>query len=258
MTTRVAIIGATGRMGTLIDEIIAGLDGFEVVARLSSSDPLEAMLDADVAVDVTVPAVSQTVVDFAVDHGLSVLVGTSGWSSQRIVALERRVAALPGVGVVIVPNFSIGSVLATSFAAMAARFFDSIEIVEAHHESKVDSPSGTAVRTAELIGRSRGALGPVIAPHADQRARGQQVSSVPIHSLRLQGVVAKQDVIFGGNGETLTLSHETLSPTSYVRGITIALAAVEATEGVIVGLDKLVDLSAAPAPVPTAAAAGAE
>ncbi len=257
MTTRVAIIGATGRMGTLIDEIIRGLDGFEVVARLSSSDSLEAMIGADVAVDVTVPAVSPSVVDFAVDHGLSVLVGTSGWSSPRIAALERRVAALPGVGVVIVPNFSIGSVLATSFASMAARFFDSIEIVEAHHESKVDSPSGTAVRTAELIGRARGALGPVIAPHADQRARGQQVSSVPIHSLRLQGVVAKQDVIFGGNGETLTLSHETLSPTSYVRGITIALAAVTTARGVIVGLDKLVDLSAAPAPVP-AAPAGAE
>src|SRR6187402_130220 len=222
MTTRVAIIGATGRMGTLIDEIIAGLDDFEVVARLASSDPLEAMLAADIAVDVTVPAVSQTIVEFAVDHGLSVLVGTSGWSSQRIVALERRVAALPGVGVVIVPNFSIGSVLATSFAAMAARFFDSIEIVEAHHESKVDSPSGTAVRTAELIGAARGVLGPVAAPYVDQRARGQQVSSIPIHSLRMHGVVAKQDVVFGGNGEVLTISHETLAPNAYEAGILLA------------------------------------
>jgi 4-hydroxy-tetrahydrodipicolinate reductase len=242
MTTRVAIIGATGRMGTLVADLIEGLDGFDVVARLSSADPLENMLAADVAVDVTVPAVSQTVVEFAVEHGLSVLVGTSGWSNERITALQKKVTEKPGLGVIIIPNFSIGSVLATSFAATAARFFDSIEIVEAHHASKVDSPSGTAVRTAELIGQARAALGPVIAPHADQRSRGQQVSSVPIHSLRMEGVVAKQDVIFGGTGETLTLSHETLSPSSYRAGITLALQALAETDGVVVGLDKLVTL----------------
>jgi 4-hydroxy-tetrahydrodipicolinate reductase len=243
MTTRVAIIGASGRMGRLIDELIGDLDGFEVVARLGSADPLDDMLAADVAVDVTVPAVSQSVVDFAVEHGLRVLVGTSGWSSDRLTALGRRVAEKPGLGVIVIPNFSIGSVLATAFATTAARFFDSIEIVEAHHASKVDSPSGTAVRTAELIGQARVALGPVIAPHADQRARGQQVSSVPIHSLRMDGVVAKQDVIFGGTGEMLTVSHETLSPTSYRAGITLALQALETTEGVVVGLDKLVSLA---------------
>jgi len=243
MTTRVAIIGATGRMGILIDELIGDLDDFEVVARLGSADPLESMLGADVAVDVTIPAISQTVVQFAVEHGIPTLVGTSGWSIDRITALTRIVATKPGLGVIIIPNFSIGSVLATSFAATASRFFDSIEIVEAHHASKVDSPSGTALRTAELIGQNRSQLGPVRAPHADQRARGQQVSSVPIHSLRLQGVVAKQDVIFGGIGETLTLSHETLSPSSYRAGITIALRAVANTVGVVVGLDQLVSIA---------------
>lgn len=242
MTTTVAVIGATGRMGQLAARIIEASDEFELVAQIGSQGQLSEMLGADIAVDVTVPAVSQGVVDFAVAHGISVLVGTSGWSSERITTLERTVEAAGQVGVIIVPNFSIGSVLATSFAAMAARFFDSIEIVEAHHASKIDSPSGTAVRTAELMGAARGVLGPVVAPHVDQRARGQQVSSIPIHSLRMQGVVAKQDVVFGGNGEVLTISHDTLAPTAYEAGILLGLRAARTARGVIVGLDKLIDL----------------
>lgn len=201
------------------------------------------MNDADLVVDVTVPAISPAVVEHAVANGLKVLVGTSGWSAERIVTLERLVADTADAGVVIVPNFSLGSVLASSFAARAARFFESIEIVEAHHASKLDSPSGTAVRTAELMSEARGELGPVAAPHVDQRARGQQVASIPIHSLRLQGVVAKQDVIFGGTGEVLTISHETLSPSSYEAGIVLALRATPGALGVTVGLDKLIDLT---------------
>ncbi len=242
MTTKVAVIGATGRMGQLVSHLIEASEEFELVAQLDSTADLNAMLGADIAVDVTVPAVSQGVVDFAVAHGINVLVGTSGWSNERITALARTVAASPEVGVIIVPNFSIGSVLATSFATMAARFFDSMEIIEAHHASKVDSPSGTAVRTAELMGAARGALGPVVAPHVDQRARGQQVSSIPIHSLRMQGVVAKQDVVFGGNGEVLTITHETLAPNAYEAGILLGLRAARTARGVVVGLDKLIDL----------------
>ncbi len=241
-TTRVAIAGATGRMGSLAAGLVEAAEGFEVVARLDSRTPLDAMADADLVIDFTLPHVSPKVVDFAVGRGMRALVGTSGWSSERIDALRRRVAAVPGAGVLIVPNFSVGSVLATAFAAMAARFFDSIEILEAHHARKVDSPSGTAVRTAELIGAARAELGPVSAPHADQRARGQQVASVPIHSLRLSGVVAKQDVLFGGDGEVLTISHETLSPSAYEAGILLALRAVRDLEGVMVGLDSLLDL----------------
>lgn len=247
MTTKVAVVGASGRMGQLISRIVESSDEFELVAQIGSKGELTEMLGADIAVDVTLPAVSQKVVEFAVANGISVLVGTSGWSSERIASLQKLIEGNLAVGVVIVPNFSIGSVLATSFAAMAARFFDSIEIVEAHHASKVDSPSGTAVRTAELMGTARGDLGPVVAPHVDQRARGQQVSSIPIHSLRMQGVVARQDVIFGGNGEVLTLSHETLAPSSYEAGILLALRASQSARGVIVGLDKLIDLSANPA-----------
>lgn len=242
MTTKVALIGATGRMGQLATAIIEASAEFDLVARIGSKGDLSDMIGADIALDVTVPAVSQGVVEFALSHGLNVLVGTSGWSRERVDSLERIVAAHPERGVIIVPNFSIGSVLATSFAAMAARFFDSIEIVEAHHANKIDSPSGTAVRTAELMGLARAALGPVAAPHVDQRARGQQVSSIPIHSLRLQGVVAKQDVVFGGDGEVLTISHETLAPTAYEAGIVLALRATPAARGVVVGLENLIDL----------------
>ena len=256
MTTTVAIVGATGRMGRLVARLIGESQEFELIARLDSVSPLDDMLAADLVVDVTVPAVSQGIVDFAVGHGKSVLVGTSGWSATRITSLETRLAAEgTGAGVIIIPNFSVGSVLATSFAATAARFFDSIEIVEAHHATKVDSPSGTAMRTAELIGNARTALGPVIAPHADQRARGQQVSSVPIHSLRMEGIVAKQDVIFGGTGETLTLSHETLDSSAYEVGIMLALRALGAITGVVVGLEQLIDLGSAdpepPVGIPT-------
>jgi 4-hydroxy-tetrahydrodipicolinate reductase len=136
-------------------------------------------------------------------------------------------------------------VLATSFAAMAGRFYESVEIIEAHHAAKSDSPSGTAVRTAELIGQARSELGPVSAPHADQRARGQQVSSVPIHSLRLSGVVAKQEVVFGGTGEVLTLTHETLDNSAYEAGILLALRGIGGIRGIVVGLDALLDLGVA-------------
>ena len=242
MTTKVAVIGATGKMGQLASRIIEAAPDFELHAQVGSKGELSEMLGADIVIDVTQPAVSQRVVEFAVEHDINVLVGTSGWSSERITVLERSLKSKPSVGVIIIPNFSIGSVLATSFAALAARFFDSIEIIEAHHAGKSDSPSGTAVRTAELIGNARAELGPVIAPHADQRARGQQVSSIPIHSLRMQGTVARQDVIFGGTGEVLTLTHETISSDAYESGILLALRAAREATGVVVGLDKLINL----------------
>ncbi|CAN5372236.1 4-hydroxy-tetrahydrodipicolinate reductase [soil metagenome] len=244
MSTKVAVVGATGKMGRLATGLIVGDPEFELFAELGSRDDLEGMIGADIVLDVTVPGVSQSVVDFAVAHGINVLVGTSGWSGDRILALQHTLASVPQTGVVIVPNFSLGSVLATAFAAMAAQFYDSIEIIEAHGSAKVDSPSGTAVRTAELIGEARAGVGPVSAPHTDQRARGQQVASVPIHSLRLRGVVAKQDVVFGGTGEVLTLSHETISSSAYETGIMLGLRAARTARGVTVGLDKLLNLQA--------------
>lgn len=250
MTISVAVVGATGRMGQLISQLVEASEEFELAAQIDSSGSFEAMIGADLVVDVTVPAVSQSVVEFAVTHGLKILVGTSGWSNDRIDVVEELVKTHPTSAVIFVPNFSLGSVLATSLSAIAARFFDSIEIVEAHHATKVDSPSGTAVRTAEQMAAARVSLGPVAAPHADQRARGQQVSSIPIHSLRMNGVVAKQDVIFGGTGELLTISHETLSPSSYEAGIVLALQALRTATGVTVGLDQILDLGIAASSTP--------
>jgi 4-hydroxy-tetrahydrodipicolinate reductase len=255
--TRVAVAGATGRMGSLAARLVEATDGFELAAQLDSQTPLDAMDTADVVIDFTLPHVSPGIVEHAVDAGIPAVVGTSGWSNGRIDGLRRRVA--DGPGVLIVPNFSVGSVLATTFAAMAARFFDSIEIVEAHHAGKIDSPSGTAVRTAELIAAARAELGPVAAPHADQRARGQQVGSVPVHSLRLAGVVAQQDVHFGGTGEVLTLTHQTVDSSAYQAGILLALRAASGLRGVTVGLDSLLDLRlTTPAPMPAPQVPGGE
>ena len=229
-------------MGRLVSGLVAGHPDFEVYAELGRANELYEMNGADLVVDVTVPGSSQSVVDYAVSQGINVLVGTSGWSGDRILRLERELEKHPDTGVVIVPNFSLGSVLATAFATMAAQFYDSIEIVEAHGQSKLDSPSGTAVRTAELIAKARAGVGPVSAPHTDQRARGQQVASVPIHSLRMAGVVARQEVIFGGTGEVLTLSHETISSSSYETGILLGLKSARTARGVTVGLDRLLGL----------------
>jgi 4-hydroxy-tetrahydrodipicolinate reductase len=244
MTTTVAVVGATGTMGRLVSRLIDESSDFEVAASLSSTSPLSDLDGAGLVVDFTHPAVSPRVVEYAVGAGINVLVGTSGWSAERIGTLRRSLEGSPEVGVVIIPNFSLGSALVSSFAAMAARFYDSIEIVEAHHAGKIDSPSGTAMRTAELIGTARESLGPVAAPHTDQRARGQQVSSVPIHSLRLNGVIARQDVMLGGTGELVTLRHETSSPQSYEAGLLLGLAAARDAHGVIVGLESLIDLTA--------------
>ena len=238
MTLRIALVGATGRMGRLVADVIGSTDGVELTVPLHSGDDLERVAEADAVVDVTLPHVSQRVVRAAIAAERPVLVGTSGWSGERVAALR---AALPpgGPGVLIVPNFSIGAVLAGVFSAQAARWFDSIEIVESHHAGKADSPSGTAVATAERISAARAELGPVAAPHPDQRARGQQVGSVPVHSLRMDGVLARQDVLFGGRGELLTIRHETTAPTAYVAGIRLALDALPRIEGVMVGLEAL-------------------
>lgn len=242
MAYSVAVVGATGKMGTLATRLIDAADDFTVHARLGSSDPIDGIAGADLVLDLTLPAVSPTVVDAAVAHGIPALVGTSGWTAERLARLRSRLADAPELGVIVIPNFSLGSVLATRLAAIAAPFFDSIEIIEAHHAGKSDSPSGTAIRTAELIGEARSEQGPVAAPFADQRARGQQVASVPVHSLRMDGVIAEQEVIFGGVGETLRVRHQTVSESSYEAGILLALRALPAARGLVVGLDSLLGL----------------
>jgi 4-hydroxy-tetrahydrodipicolinate reductase len=242
VTNQVAIVGATGRMGRLFSDVISGLPDFQVSAELDSSSELADMLGADIVVDVTSPAVSPDIVSFAIANGMKVLVGTSGWSADRIETLQKQVHDTPGATVMVVPNFSLGSVVGTFLATIAAQFFESIEIVETHHVGKADSPSGTAIRTAEQIAAIRRDSGGVIAPHANQSARGQLVDGVPVHSLRLHGVHAHQEVIFGGQSETLTISHDTHSHAAYRDGITHALKYLVTHDGLTVGLDQVLGL----------------
>lgn len=242
MTTRVAIVGGTGRLGGVVRDVIESAEGYEVVAVLSSSSEISEIDGSDLVVDVSTPAVSIDVVRAAIERGINVLVGTSGWSQERI-ALVRPLVEAAGTGAVFIPNFSLGSVIGTALAAAAAPFFPSIEIVEAHHERKVDSPSGTAVRTAEIMAAAREAVGPVEAPHTDQRARGQRVASIPVHSLRRPGVIARQEVVLSGPGESLQVVHDTIDPAAaYAPGIRIALDAARDVRGVIVGLDRFIDV----------------
>lgn len=240
MTISVAVVGATGRMGSLVCGIVDDTDGFELVARLGSRDELE-LRGAGLVVDVTLPDVSPRVVAAALDAGANVLVGTSGWSADRLADLEGMLGRHPEAGVLVVPNFSVGSVLATALAELAARHFDSIEVIESHHAGKADSPSGTAVRTAERMAAARDGRA-VDAPNTDQSARGELVDGIPVHSLRLHGVVARQDVLFGGTGEVLTITHETLSATAYEAGIRLGLKAASSARGLTVGLDAVLGL----------------
>lgn len=242
MTTRVAIVGGTGTLGGIIRAVIDAEPQFTVHAALSSRDDIAQIAGADLVVDASTPAVSVDVVRASVERGVNVLVGTSGWSAERI-QLVRPLVEAAGTGAVFIPNFSLGSVLGTALAAAAAPFFPSIEIVEAHRDTKPDSPSGTAVHTAEAIAAARGEAGPVQAPHVDQRARGQQVAQVPVHSLRRPGVIAHQDVVLSAAGETLTITHDTVDPAAaYAPGIRLALAHAVTARGVIVGLDSFLDL----------------
>lgn len=242
MTTQVALVGGTGKLGRIIHAVIDELEGFEVSRVLTSSSDLSELDGAQLVVDASTPQVSVDVVRAAVGRGLNVLVATSGWSSERI-ALVRPLVEAAGTGVVFIPNFSLGSVLGSALAAAAAPFFGSAEIIEAHRDTKIDSPSGTAVRTAELIAAARAGQEPVSAPHVDQRARGQQVGGVPVHSLRRPGVIAKQEVILSGPGESLTFVHDTVdSAQAYAPGIRLAVPYALRAEGVVVGLENMIDL----------------
>lgn len=238
MSVSIAVSGATGRLGSLICQVVEAHPDFELVARLTSASAPEEGADAQVLIDVTRPDVSPGIVNRALDRGQKVIVGTSGYSAEQLELLRERLEAMPGAGVIVVPNFSLGSVLGTALARMAAPFFDAAEIIEAHHPGKIDSPSGTAVRTAELMAEAREGR-PIDAPFAEQPARGELIAGIPVHSLRLAGVVAKQEVRFGGPGETLTITHDTQSNEAYRAGILVALEAVAAAEGLTVGLDVL-------------------
>ena len=245
MTIKVAVVGATGRMGKLALDLIDGAQDLTLHAALDSKSELTDALGADVIFEVTRLEVSEKVADFAIANGIKLVIGTSGWSSNKLTVLENDIAKANHAGaaaaVVVVPNFSVGSMLGSKFAAMAAKFFDSIEIVEAHHAGKIDSPSGPAVRTAEMISDARGGKS-ILLPGVGQEARGQVVAGVPIHSLRLEGVSAQQEVLLGGESDVLKIAHEVTSIRSYVTGILKSLRYTAEAKGLTVGLQSVLGL----------------
>lgn len=220
----------------------------ELVAALGRGDTLEAILEAGAThiVDLSVPASTEENVRFAVEHGIHAVVGTTGWDDAKRASLEELLAANPGTGVLIAPNFALGSVLASAFAATAARYFESVEIIELHHPNKVDAPSGTAVRTAELIAAERAAAGVAASPDATETqldgARGAVVDGIHVHSVRLRGLVAHQEVLLGGEGEQLTLRHDSYDRASFMPGVLLGLRTVSSRPGLTYGLDGYLEL----------------
>lgn len=244
----VAVLGANGRMGSEAVKAVEAAPDLELVAALGRGDSLDAMVDAGAryVVDLTVPDSTEANVRFAVEHGMHAVVGTTGWTTDRLDSLRALLAEHPETGVLIAPNFALGSVLASAFAAKAARYFESVEIIELHHPDKVDAPSGTAVRTAQLVAASRAEAGVAPSPDATRTtldgARGADVDGVRVHAVRLRGLVAHQEVLLGGPGEQLTIRHDSFDRASFMPGVLLGLRSVAAHPGLTVGLDGYLDL----------------
>lgn len=245
---RVAVIGATGRMGAQACRAVEGADDLELVARIGRDDPLERIVEAraDVAVELSVPDAAPGNVAFCVDHGVHAVVGTTGWDELALADLRARLERHPDVGVLVAPNFALGAVLAMRFAAMAAPYFESVEVVELHHPEKVDAPSGTARRTAEQVAAARRAAGTGPSPDATASAlagaRGADVDGVRVHSVRLRGLVAHQEVLLGGAGEQLTVRHDSFDRVSFMPGVLHGVRTVASRPGLTVGLEHYLDL----------------
>jgi 4-hydroxy-tetrahydrodipicolinate reductase len=245
---RVGVLGARGRMGSETCRAIDAADDLDLVAMVEAGDWLFGVADAgaQVVVDFTSPAVVLDNIRWCIDEGIHCVVGTTGFDAEKIATVQRWVDEAPGVGVVIAPNFAVGAVLTMRFAQAAARFFDSVEIIELHHPAKVDAPSGTAARTASLVAEARRKAGVGPAPDATTTAldgaRGASVDGIPVHSVRLAGLVAHQEVLLGTTGETLTLRHDSYDRVSFMPGVLLAVRSVASRPGLTVGLEALLDL----------------
>jgi 4-hydroxy-tetrahydrodipicolinate reductase len=248
VTTRVGVVGASGRMGSQACRAIEEAPDLELVAAVGRGDPLERLVEAgaQVAVELTRPDAVMGNLRWCVEHGLHAVVGTSGLTPERLDEVRRWLEPSPAVGIVVVPNFSLGAVLMMRFAEQAARFYESVEIVELHHAGKVDAPSGTALRTAERVAAARARAGSGPAPDATtddpHGARGASIDGVHVHAVRLPGLVAHQEVLLGSVGELLTLRHDSLDRTSFMPGLLLAVREVLARSGLTVGLEHLLDL----------------
>ena len=245
---RVGVLGARGKVGAEVCRAVEATDDLELVAQVDLGDSLDDLVAAEVdaVVDFTHPDVVMDNLRFCVDHGIHAVVGTTGFDEQRLSTLTEWLTAAPEVGVLVAPNFAIGAVLMMRFAAAAAPFYESVEVVELHHPDKADAPSGTARRTAELIAAARREAGSPPMPDATstglEGARGADVEGVRVHGLRVRGLVAHQEVILGGPGETLTIRHDSLDRASFTPGVLTGLRAISGRPGLTVGLEHLLDL----------------
>jgi 4-hydroxy-tetrahydrodipicolinate reductase len=241
---KVGVLGARGRMGSEVVKAVSEAADCELVAALDQGDSLDVLVSAgvQVVVDFTTPDVVMANLEFLVKNNIHAVVGTTGFSDDRIAQLNTWLAANPQAGILIAPNFAIGAVLMMEFAEKAAKFFESAEIIELHHPNKVDAPSGTAARTAALISDARKKAGLSAMPDATTSsldgARGAIVGDVPVHSVRLRGLIAHQEVLFGGLGETLTIRHDSLDRAGFMPGVLLGIRQISSHPGLTVGLEK--------------------
>ena len=243
---KVGVLGARGRMGAEVCRAVRAADDLTLVAAVDAGDALADLSAADVVVDFTHPDVVMDNLHWCIADGRHCVVGTTGFTPERLDDVRRWLADHPEIGVVIAPNFGLGAVLMMRFATQAAPYFDSVEIVELHHPGKADAPSGTARRTAELVAKARADAGSAHAPDATtdalDGARGATVDGVPVHSIRAAGLVAHQEVLLGSTGETLTIRHDSLDRVSFMPGVLLAIRGVADRPGLTVGLDDLLEL----------------
>lgn len=246
MTTRVAVIGAAGRMGSEVCRAVEQAKDLELVGSYDVGDEFGDLGGADVAVEFTVPESTVDNVLHCVRRGIHAVVGTTGWVDERLDKVRWALETSPGTGVLIAPNFAVGAVLMMHFAKQAARFYESVEVVEMHHPNKIDAPSGTSTRTAQLIMEARAAAGLPAIPDATETAlegaRGADVDGVRVHSVRLRGLVAHQEVLFGSAGETLTIRHDSLDRASFMPGVLLGVRRVGETPGLTIGLEHYLEL----------------
>ena len=248
MTINVAVLGAKGRMGAETVKAISASTDLQLVAEIDLGDSLEQLTTrgAQVVVDFTHPDAVMKNLEFAINNGIHVVVGTTGFDDAKLNLVKSWLEKNPKVGAVIAPNFGLGAVLMMQFAAKAARYFESVEIVELHHPDKADAPSGTASRTADLITQARKSASRPAMPDKTssglQGARGAKVGDVPIHSVRLRGLVAHQEVLLGDQGETLSIRHDSIDRTGFMPGVLLAVREVVKKPGLTFGLEHLMDL----------------
>jgi 4-hydroxy-tetrahydrodipicolinate reductase len=243
MSVKVGVLGARGRMGVEVCRAVDAAADLQLIAGVDTGDDREPLRAAEVVVDFTSPTAVMDNLRWCIAAGLHCVVGTTGFDDERIADVRSLLAESPSVGVVIAPNFGIGAVLMMRFAAEAAPYFDSVEILELHHPNKVDAPSGTARLTASRVAAARkGKASPDATTQALDGARGADVDGVRIHSIRVAGLVAHQEVLLGGSGETLTIRHDSLSRESFMPGVLLAVREVVSRPGLTVGIEDLLGL----------------